>query len=219
MVEAAERPGAAARGMAGEQACGLSIFTDRKVMQAAFRELQGPNGRAGDFFAAASLSLFRVTGLLENDKAFFCDRMGRRVAAFELPYPARFAASEQLAAVTNTPSRWYVFSRMLLPALGNAHVRDADHVALVRVAAAALAVERFRLAHTNALPDNLEQLTPACCKTVPSDPFDGKPLRYKTHGSSYAIYSIGSDGQDDGGVAWDSNYLKVPQDVAFVLKH
>ena len=33
------------------------------------------------------------------------------------------------------------------------------------------------------------------------------------------VYSIGSDGQDDGGVNWDSNYTKVPQDVAFVVKH
>jgi hypothetical protein len=33
------------------------------------------------------------------------------------------------------------------------------------------------------------------------------------------VYSVGSDGHDDGGVVWDSNYVKVPQDVAFVVKH
>ena len=92
-------------------------------------------------------------------------------------------------------------------------------MALVRVATAALAIERFRLAHTSALPENLEQLVPAFCKAVPTDPIDGKPLRFKTHGASYAVYSIGSDGKDDGGVTWDSNYTKVPQDVSFVVKH
>ena len=63
------------------------------------------------------------------------------------------------------------------------------------------------------------RLSPACCKTVPTDPFDGKPLRYKKHGSSYIVYSVGSDGQDDGGVPRDSNYLVIPQDIGFVVKH
>jgi hypothetical protein len=52
-----------------------------------------------------------------------------------------------------------------------------------------------------------------------ANPFDGRPLRYKTHGASYVVYSVGSDGQDEGGVVWDSNYLKVPGDVSFVVKH
>jgi hypothetical protein len=108
---------------------------------------------------------------------------------------------------------------MLLPALGGFHIREADHVARVRVTTAALAVERFRVTHTNALPGNLDQLAPAYCNAVPADPYDGKPLRYKTHGGSYVVYSVGSDGRDDGGVVWESNYLKVPQDVAFVVKH
>ena len=105
---------------------------------------------------------------------------------------------------------------MLLPALGAAHIKDARHVANLRVAAAALAIERFRLAHADALPGSLQELVPTYCQSVPSDPFDGKPLRYKTHGASYAVYSIGSDGQDDGGVNWDSNYTKVPQDVVLL---
>jgi hypothetical protein len=108
---------------------------------------------------------------------------------------------------------------MLLPALGRLHVRDAEHVAFLRIADTALAVERFRLAHTNTLPVTLAQLAPTCCRALPNDPFDGQPLRYKTHGANYAIYSVGSDGRDDGGVAWDTTFLKVPQDAAWVVKH
>jgi hypothetical protein len=217
-VEAAERPRAMARAWGGERAVHLSIYTDRKMMEVAFSQGYKSGGGLAPFLAATCSGLFRATGLLQKDEAFFCDRMGRYLAASELPYPARFAATQQLATVTNPPSPLYIFSRLLLPP-GRVQVRDADHVARVRVAVAALAVERFRLAHTNALPESLEQLAPACCKAMPADPFDGKPLRYKTHGASYAVYSIGSDGQDGGGVAWDSNYLKVPQDVAFVVKH
>jgi hypothetical protein len=219
IVGGAERPQAALRAMVGEQAINSSVFTDRKMAADTFREMQGSRGRAGDLLMAASLTLFRVSGLLEKDKAFFCDNMGKYVAALEPPYPARFAASEQAALATNPPSQLYIFSRMFLPGLVRFHIREADHVALVRVAATALAIERFRLAHTNTLPGTLEQLIPACCQAVPADPYDGKPLHYKTHGASYAVYSIGSDGHDDGGVVWGSNYLKVPQDVAFVVKH
>jgi hypothetical protein len=218
-AETAERPQATLRALATEQACGIAIFTDPRVMETAFRGFQPSRSKADQFRVTALVTLLRITGLLHKDKAFYLDSMGGQVAALELPYPARFTAGHQLAAVTNAPPRSYIISRMLLPALPRFQSRDAEHVALVRVAAASLAIERFRLAHANALPDNLEQLTPACCKTVPSDAFDGKPLRYKKHDSSYVVYSVGSDVQDDGGVSWDANYLKVPQDVGFVVKH
>jgi hypothetical protein len=219
LIETAERPRAAARGWAGEQAIHLSVYADRKMMVEAFREIQGSHGQAGDLLAAAGLNLYRITGLMEKDKAYFCETMGGQLSAFELPYPARIAAARQLSAVTNLPNRLFILSRMLLPALGTAQVRDADHTTLVRVAATALAVERFRLVHNSALPASLEQLVPACCAALAADPYNGKPLHYKTHGASYVVYSVGSDGQDDGGVAWDSNYVKIPQDVGFLVKH
>ena len=219
MAAAAERPQAAVRALAGGQAFGIAAFTDRKAMETAFRGFQPNRSKAEQFRVAGFVTLLRITGLLRRDKAFYLDNMGRQVATLELAYPARFAAGQQLAALTNAPSRFYIISPMILPSLQKFQLCDAEHVALVRVAAAALAIERFRLAHANALPDNLEQLTPACCKTVPTDPFDGKTLRYKKNGSSCAVYSVGSDGQDDGGVSWDSNYLKSPQDIGYVVKH
>jgi hypothetical protein len=218
MVQGAERPRGMARAMAVERVCGLNAITDRKVMGMALQQ-QGWNHRLAELWTEAPLGLYQVTGLQGKDKAFYADKMASHIAALELAYPARAAAGEQMAALTNAPSRFRFYSQLLLPALVKVHAKDANHVANVRVAGAALAIERFRLAHTNALPDSVEQLAPTYCKTVLADPFDGKPLRYKTHGASYAVYSIGSDGQDDGGVVWDSNYTKVPQDVAFVVKH
>ena len=40
---------------------------------------------------------------------------------------------------------------------------------------------------------------PEYLDTVPEDPFDGKPLRYKRLPKGYVVYSIGWDGKDDGG--------------------
>ena len=218
MVEGAERPRAMVRAMAVEQATGINAMTDRKVMGMALQQ-QGWGGQTANLFTVAAAGLLRAAGLQQKDKAFYCDTMATHIAALELPYPARAAAGQQAAVFTNPPSRFYFFSQMLLPALVKVHVRDAIHVANVRVAAAAIAIERFRLAHTNALPQSVEQLTPVCCEAVPTDPFYGKPLRYKTHGASYAVYSIGSDGQDDGGVVWEAEYAKVPQDIGFMVKH
>jgi hypothetical protein len=218
MLEAAERPQAMARAMAFARVCGLNAMTDRKAMGMGLQK-RGWNRQLAEFWIWAAVGLFRATGMQGKDKAFYADTMARHIAALELPYPARAAAGTQAAALTNAPNRFCVFSQSLLPAMVVVHGRDANHVAKVRLATVALGIERFRLAHTNALPESLKGLAPSFCATVPTDPFGGEPLRYKTHGASYAVYSIGSDGQDDGGVAWDSNYTKVPQDVSFVVKH
>jgi len=219
LVASAERPRAMARAMAAERAVGLSAFADRKGMPLAAPQAQGLGGPLRDFLDTVVVCVMRAAGFKEKDRVFFCDTMAKHIAALELPYPARAAAGRQCAAFTTVPSRFHLFSQMHLPVLVSSHRKDAGHVANVRVATAALAIERFRLTHTNALPASLEQLAPDYCESVPADPFDGKPLRYKTHGASYAVYSIGSDGRDDGGVVWDSKYAKVPQDVAFVVKH
>jgi hypothetical protein len=219
IVEPAERPRAEARAWAGGLATHLSIFTDPKMMQMALRQTPGAGGQPGYFLASATMSLFRFSGLMQRDKAYLCEQTRRELAALELPYPARFTACQTSAASTNLPPRMYIFSRMLLPSMGAFYIRAANHVAQVRIAAAGLAIERFRTAHTNALPDSLGQLVPAYCKAIPADPYDGQPLRYKIHGACYAVYSVGSDGQDDGGVAWDSNNAKVSVDVAFLVKH
>ena len=219
VIEPAERPRAAARAWAGEQAIHMSVFNERKMTRMAFRETKPLGGLDGDLPTSAALSLLRFTGILEKDKTFFCTNMACELEALELPYPQRVAECQRLAAITNMPPRLFMFSRMLLPALKPFHTREANHVALVRTAAAALALERYRLAHTNTLPASLEQLTPYFCQSVPADPYDGKPLRYKAHGASFVVYSIGSDGRDDGGVAWESNYVKIPQDVGFLVKH
>jgi hypothetical protein len=217
LVQGAERPQAMVRAMAVERAAGINVITDRKAMLSAVQQ-QGWNRQVADLCTVVAAGLFRAAGLQQRDKGLYCETMAKHIAALELPYPARAVAGRQLASLTNAPGQFYFFSRMLLPALVKVHSREAIHVANVRVAAAALAVERFRLAHTNALPQTLEQLAPAYCRATPADPFEDEPLRYKRHDGSYAVYSIGADGQDDGGVNWDVPYSKSPQDIAFVVK-
>jgi len=89
---------------------------------------------------------------------------------------------------------------------------DVDRVlglwhADLRVAQTALAVERFR-ASERKLPATLDELAPRYLPVVPTDPFDGLPLRYRRTEKGYIVYSIGPAKIDQGGVRGKETRLK-----------
>lgn len=86
--------------------------------------------------------------------------------------------------------------------------RDATRVAL--------AIERYRLRHRE-LPKSLDDLVPEFLPEVPLDPFDGKPLRYRLEANEYKVYSIGTDGIDQGGQA-DESQPSMPPDFVFRVR-
>jgi hypothetical protein len=70
---------------------------------------------------------------------------------------------------------------------------------VANVVTAAIALERFRLAH-HAYPAALTNLTPDFVQTVPVDCMDGHDVRYRLNSDgTYLLYSIGHDGIDNGG--------------------
>lgn len=52
------------------------------------------------------------------------------------------------------------------------------------------------------LPATLDELVPEYLSAVPTDDFDGRPLRYRP--TDRLIYSVGSDCKDDGGIETDA---------------
>lgn len=68
-------------------------------------------------------------------------------------------------------------------------------------AGAALALKRYQLRH-GVFPPDLNALVPEFLSEVPRDPIDGHPLRYQfLPDGAFLLYSIGSDGVDNGGDA------------------
>jgi hypothetical protein len=68
-----------------------------------------------------------------------------------------------------------------------------------RIVITAIALKRFQLQHGN-YPEKLSELTPEFLASVPLDPVDGQPLRYRRNSDgTYLLYSIGENGVDDGG--------------------
>ncbi|MBL9137582.1 MAG: hypothetical protein JNK85_17055 [Verrucomicrobiales bacterium] len=97
-------------------------------------------------------------------------------------------------------SLFNILAAMLAPAVDNASGRTYESEARRRLAVVGLALERHRLADGQ-YPTSLDALAPRFLGEVPSDPMDGKPLRYSsTPDGQYRLYSVGRDGQDDGGL-------------------
>jgi serine/threonine protein kinase len=90
------------------------------------------------------------------------------------------------------------------------------HLAELRCALAALAVERFRLAHGD-WPRDLATLGPAFLKEVPIDPYDGQPLRYRRVADGVVVYSLGPDRTDNQGKLDRTPSLADGTDLGFQL--
>jgi hypothetical protein len=72
--------------------------------------------------------------------------------------------------------------------------------AITRLLIVELALRAYELEHS-ALPDRLDQLVTDYLAGVPVDPFatDGSPLRYAVTPEGHVAYTVGYDGDDDGG--------------------
>ncbi len=155
----------------------------------------------------------------DADCLFYLEAVERLIAASQLSDSRQAVAiaktvEAQLRAVASEPAekRWVVSTFLVLEvphaeppdgSLVNGPVawfaKQMRTIALMRTAETALAVERYRLANKGQLPSDLNALTPEFLSVVPIDPFDGRPLRYSRLAKGYVVYSIGVDGQDNGG--------------------
>jgi hypothetical protein len=147
-------------------------------------------------------SVMRMTGMMDQNFLIALGYLTDCIDASKLPLTQRFNKCKMIGQKMGNLS--FLFSplgRFLSP-LNNLAEFDARMEISHDEALTALAVERFRLAEGR-LPESLEELVPKYIEAVPIDPFDGKPLRYKRLEKGYTIYSIGEDGEDNGGVPKD----------------
>jgi hypothetical protein len=90
-------------------------------------------------------------------------------------------------------------SRLIVPATDGVLRSQCMAVARHRAAEVLLAATRERLA-TGAIPESIDALVPARLPSVPRDPFTtDAPLHLKATPEELLIWSVGPDGEDDGG--------------------
>jgi hypothetical protein len=87
--------------------------------------------------------------------------------------------------------------------------------AMLRCTIVAMALERYRLSHGR-WPDSLAALVPEYIPWVPTDPYDGAPLRFRRKTDRVVVYSVGVDGQDNDGNVGENPYIP-GTDIGFRL--
>lgn len=156
---------------------------------------------------------WRALGFFERDRNFFLDAMQTYIAIARIGPPASLARTNETDQIEERArKRLFLLSSLFLPAFSRTQPSDAAARACLRTAHAALAMERWRLAHQGSLPDSLAELIPSVLPRMPLDPFDGEPLRFKKTAKGYVIYSVGRDGKDDGGAEQPPRSVRVPKE-------
>jgi len=91
-----------------------------------------------------------------------------------------------------------VLAALLVPSVTVAHQAEDRSRQMENNLVVALALAVYR-AEKGRYPKTLAELAPAVLKSIPSDVFTDKPPVYKLEGEGYLLYSVGPDGEDDGG--------------------
>lgn len=160
----------------------------------------GPLGDAS--ISSMGIKFMRLSGWLDQDRLFYLDRFEEYDRAASRPFPERYGALvyfHQMRALHRRDESRFLISRIMLRPLSGILVRSVIHAAELRTTRTALVIERYRLAHGDEPPDDLESLVGEFLDTLPEDPFDGRPLRYRRLARGYVVYSIGPDVRDDDG--------------------
>jgi hypothetical protein len=189
---------------------GCSFLVDALIGQRAYQHetiewLFSPDALESEWGAelACMRWLALVPGLKEKSEISSLEMLTDAGRIARMPMPARLAEARRLDDPSGQGGGGMRVGVALLLDLCIGRTRPIDHDlrnhARLRNAAAALAVEQWRLAH-GAWPESLDALVPEMLDAVPEDPFTGAPLGYLPREDGVIIYSAGPDGWDDGGM-------------------
>jgi hypothetical protein len=187
--------------LVGERAMMIPAFRLSRAESQSFPDNDDSDNqrRVPQRYSGKPVPFLWLTGFFERDLDFYLETMEKSISLAALTPPKSLALTNYMeTAAKIAQKRVYIMSGLLLPSLSKIVVREASTQALMELATTALALERFRR-DRGRLPGNLAELTPQFLAAVPTDPFDGAPLRYRLLERGYVIYSVDADGRDDGG--------------------
>ena len=154
---------------------------------------------------------FGKTGLID-----YLDYMDECIEASKLHGTKRITRFQEIYDKKQNLSFLHFLVKMVAPEMKHFSQRDLRVKSQLDLAITALAVERYRLAKGN-LPQRLEQLVPQYLTQIPTNPFNDNPIRYKQTNPGYILYSVGEDGEDDGGKERDKKRQDEPYDLTFIV--
>ena len=192
----------------GEEAFGSMLFAsfcdrassaDSLDLLATVGSSSGLPGSLNAPFRPVTAMMYRVFMLPEDLHAYRSTlRAYQQLLAVPKPYSEQTREAKAIEDRLNDRRRGIVTS-LLAPALSGCIRSGVRSQAVHRAAAVAVAATRY-LIEKGSLPKSLDDLVPAYLSLAPADPFvAGAPLRFKKTEEALIIYSVGPDGEDDGG--------------------
>ena len=148
------------------------------------------------------LSVLNISGTISADRRFILETMEKMIALADKPLPMALVEFEDTLGAVQARLKAFPpkpFSNLFLATLNHVPQTFAIHEARRRAGLTAIAIERYRVDHPNELPNQLADLVPQYLKEIAEDPFDGKPLRFRTKAKGYVVYSVGADREDHSG--------------------
>jgi hypothetical protein len=150
-------------------------------------ESTGFSGRTHNAYVVGSMALAGRAGVMRT----YADFMDGQIAAADRPYSPRNPWPQPASDVV---------SQQVCSAFPVAYIRVLTDQAQNRLLMVMFALRAYRLERGGYPPTLQELVTSGYIKTVPVDPFlPLQPLTYHTSGASFALYSVGPDGVDNGG--------------------
>ncbi len=152
---------------------------------------------------------------IPKQQAVMLDYFGQLLAAEKLTGVKRISAFAAIQPPATDGKYDMSLVRLLLIATDKVVGAENRARAVIGSTIVALACERFH--HTNGrFPTSIAEIPTSLLPNVPDDPFNAKPLNFKTLDDGIVIYSVGADLVDDGGTNLDLT-AKVGGDVGFKL--
>jgi len=207
------------RGMVGERIMVSQVFESAKSDPQYLGSIMpvtggGVLGRASGYFTERYwrnhmdedflLYLRQMQDRIEATRQLQTNAPGQTVAA--LLHDQQKALDGSLNGLMNRYR--YLFTAIALPNYTRACQTMIRTETQRRMTITAIALERCRLRNGH-FPASLDALVPEFVSSVPIDPMSGMPFLYQTHADgTFTLYSVGEDGQDDGGDAMATNTVK-----------
>jgi hypothetical protein len=158
--------------------------------------IAGPTSAGSPAYPGADAVAVWSPGYIKSQRSALLRYMNRAIEIAKLPSEQQSVELQKWeASARNQPT----LVRLLCPAVSKIGEACLRRQAQLRCSIATTAAERYRLSKGK-WPDSLDALKEAgYLNQIPIDVYDGQPLRLKRLDDGLVIYSIGADGQDDGG--------------------
>jgi hypothetical protein len=179
-------------GMRGERAMIDSFMTNAEAGKAdPIPLLAGKRKSWGD----SVLQVYFTKARLMEEHAWILRFYNDLVESARLP-PAEMRAKRP--EIDRKAAAAPLLAKMLVPAVARVGESAIRSQVMLECAIAAIGVERYRL-QNGRWPDSLDEVVAAkFLDKVPTDHFDGKPLRYRKASDGVVIYSVGKAGNYKG---------------------